>query len=70
MSSEEESTSLLSMAASHVKKCIITIYNLTQAQGWLVMFLLLCLKISKNPHRAFWHAKEELAFEIEMYQIL
>ena len=70
MSSEEESSSLLSMAASHVKKCIITIYNLTQAQGWLVMFLLLCLKISKNPHRAFWHAKEELSFEIEMYQIL
>ena len=70
MSPEEESTSLLSMAASHVKKCIITIYNLTQAQGWFIMLLLLCLKISKNPYRAFWHAKEELAFEIEMYQIL
>ena len=58
------------MAASHVKKCIITIYNLSQAQGWLVMFLLLCLKVTRNPQGAFWRAKEELAFEIELYQIL
>ena len=58
------------MAASHVKKCIITVYNLTQAQGWLVMFVLLLFKISRNPQGALWNAKEELQFEIEMYQIL
>ena len=58
------------MAASHVKKCIITVYNLTQAQGWFFMFLLLCHKMARNPQGTFWNAKEELAFEIELYQIL
>lgn len=63
----ESEQSLLGMAASHVKKCIITVFNLTQAQGWFCMFMLICIKIANNPHGTLWNAKEELAFEIELY---
>ena len=58
------------MAIAHVKKCSLAIYNLTQAQGWLVLFVMLVLKTIRNPHAALWDAQNELTFEIELYQVL
>ena len=49
------------MAFKHVKTCSLTIYNLTQAQGWIVLFFMLLYKTIKDPYAALFNAQVELA---------
>ena len=65
--SEECSDSLYTMAVNHVKKCILAVYNMSQSQGWFVLFLMLCYKTWQNPWRTFIESKQELQAEIELY---
>ena len=58
------------MALSHVKKCSLTIYNLTQAQGWFALLIMILMKILNNPYDTFWNARTELKNEIQIYQVL
>ena len=58
------------MAISHVKKCTLTIYNLCQTQGWLILFIMLVIQIKNDPYKAFYEARETLQTEIFIYQVL
>ena len=61
---------LIEMALKHVKTCSLTIYNLSQAQGWIILFFMLLYKTINNPYAALYDAQKELKTEIELYQIL
>ena len=65
-----ESESSFAMAVSHMRKCVLTVYNLSQAQGWFIILCMILDKMWRDPYNTLWNAKEILATEIMIYQAL